>query len=154
MSDSIPDPLQDDELGIFKERIFVYGLKPDLIDSPWCVALEPIPATMCGRALAAGIAQVQIDIQGADDKWAYSDFNNVEYLIGTDLEDPGVFGNASAEIIYKSATSGTCWCLIRFPFGPVERIEVVIPEIECDEDGTLTYDTKFIWVSKIEEEGS
>jgi len=108
---------------------------------------------MTGRAIAAGIAQVQIDIQSADDEWAYSTNNTIDNLTGTSLEDAGE--KASAEIIYKSASSGTCWCLIRFPFGPVERLEVVIPEIECAEDGALTYDTKMIWVAKVEpEEGS
>ena len=153
IGDSVPDPTDTNELGDFQARIYVSGLIPNSSDSPWCVALEPIPKTMTGRALAAGVAQVKIDMNDADHEYAKSVNGDVEKL--ESAEPSGASDSISAEIIYTSTSSGVGWGLVRFPIMKMQRLEVVVPEITCEDDGSLSYDTKYIWVAAVEtEEGS
>ncbi len=124
-------------LNEFKSRVLISGVAPTVADhtSSFVITLEPIAAGKIGRAYAAGVCPVQVNI--TDEVHQFADVNGST----ANLES---YGRGDAKILWREAATGTVWTLVRLGAGGADTDEMNLKEIgstgETETADTDTWD--------------
>jgi hypothetical protein len=95
-----------DNLDAFKSKVVLAGVKPTEADHKgrFVVLLEPISTGKIGRAVAAGVSVVRLNVTDTDHKFADVSDNDAGQLKSTD--------SGAAAILWKESGNGVKWAAV------------------------------------------